>query len=317
MNVGIGLLAGSILAALGAGHPDMDLAGLLPQEISGWRARGGDEVYTAETLYTYIDGAAEVYRALNVRRVLARQYAKESEPDLIVDVFEMRSSQDAFGAYHHDLRTGPGAGFGQESELQGNAVAFWKGPYFVSVVSVGAFRGPGEALRELGGAIAGAIREEGDAPDLLRLLPAREGCAGPVRYFHDHSYLNTLYYLSDENLLNLSEGTEGILKTYGRIKGRPHSAGADGPVVLIVRYPSEEESRQAFDHFALRYMPDRDAEGAVRTEDGRYAGAACAGRLFLGVFEAPTREDALATLNHMQQASAASLPTPPREGTMP
>ena len=72
---------------------------LLPAEALGWRGDGADESVDRDGLFSLIDGGAEAYRALNVRRVGARRYVKAGAPDVVVDVFDMGSSADAYGAY--------------------------------------------------------------------------------------------------------------------------------------------------------------------------------------------------------------------------
>jgi len=121
------------MAGCGGADP-ASLCGLLPAEVHGWEATGPGQLYDPDSLYEYIDGGAEVYRALNVRAVCARTYARESAPEFTADLFEMGSPADAFGAYHHDMREGEPAGVGQESELADGSLAFWKGPYFVSIL---------------------------------------------------------------------------------------------------------------------------------------------------------------------------------------
>ena len=71
---------------------------LLPAEAAGYRPVGEVECYTADTLFELIDGGAEVYRSLNVERVVSRRYSRPDADEVIVDIFDMGSSSDAFGA---------------------------------------------------------------------------------------------------------------------------------------------------------------------------------------------------------------------------
>ena len=107
------------------------LGDLLPREINGWKAEAKDEVYDSQTIFDYIDGAGEIYRAYNFKLLLARRFAKEGQPDIIADLFEMTSSKDAFGVFTHDLE-GYDAGIGQGSTYKGGLLSFWKSHIFVS-----------------------------------------------------------------------------------------------------------------------------------------------------------------------------------------
>jgi hypothetical protein len=44
---------------------DIDLGTLLPKEINGWSVSENDKLFDPETIFDYIDGAVDVYRAYN------------------------------------------------------------------------------------------------------------------------------------------------------------------------------------------------------------------------------------------------------------
>jgi hypothetical protein len=103
-----------------------------PPEAAGWKWDREGATFKGESLYDYIDGAAEVYLAYNYRQASVRRYVKPNQPDIIADVYQMGSSEDAFGVFsleHQD----PEAGIGQGSEFGGSLLRFWKGRYFVTV----------------------------------------------------------------------------------------------------------------------------------------------------------------------------------------
>lgn len=223
------------------------LADLLPGEIDGWRARTPDEAYTAANLYDYIDGGAEVYLAFNVERVLARQYEKPGSADIIVDLFDMGSSKDAFGAYHHDMREARAVGIGSESELASGALAFWKDRFFVSIISLSPTEESERAVLNLGRGIADAIREDGAAPDLFGRLP-REGLQRKqLHYFHDNTTLQVHYRVGEGNPLRLDRETEGLLARYRRDAPGQESGDARPFTLLLVRYPDAATAEAVHD----------------------------------------------------------------------
>ena len=263
-------------------------ARLLPAEILAWEAREPDGLYDATTLFDYIDGGAEIYRALNVREVRARTYAKKGAPEIVVDLFDMGSSSDAFGAYHHDLREGAPAGIGRESESEEGGLAFWKGRWFVSITSADAGGEAGPAILELGRRIAGAIPDEGEPPALRRWLPEDRLLSDQIRYFHTEALLNVYYRLAEGNPLGLHGGTEGIVARY-----TPAGAGApEGSyVILLVRYGSEGEASNALRRLRDGYLPEADTEGIARSIQGRWHGARALGTTLIAVLGAPSREE--------------------------
>lgn len=275
----------------------IDLADLLPSEVQGWKAEEPDGRYDFDTLYDYINGGAELYRSFNVRAVLARRYEKQGAQPILADVFDMGSSKDAFGAYHHDLREGEEVGIGQQSELLGSSLTFWKDRFYVSIIPFGVGEPIKHAVLELGRAIAQAIPKEGPQPDLFNYLP-QEKRLPQVHYFHNHACLNTYYFLASENLLNLGQDTEGVLARYAEEHSEEKESNSLPTILVLVRYPSAEKAKAACEQFCQAYLPDADERGMARAENGRWAGAQLVeqgqDKLLVAVFDGLSREKALA-----------------------
>jgi hypothetical protein len=278
-----------LMAPLGCTNPS-ELCELLPAQVNGWQAIEPDGVYDSETLYNYIDGGAEVYRALNVRAVCGRRYQRTGMPELVADVFLMASSADAFGAYHHDPRDGEPATFGQESEYSHGALAFWKGPYFVSIMTEQEDTDADKAVLELGRTVDEAIADAGEPPDLLALLPEQGLMRTHIRYFHSQLSLYRFYELAEGNPLELGPDTEGLLASY-----RPAAAINDdfNPVaLLLVRYPGKARTDEAQRGFRQRYLQTEVDDGVGRSKDAGWAAVRTSDRLLVGVLDAPTRVEA-------------------------
>jgi hypothetical protein len=281
-----------------------DMASLLPAAMHGWEPQGQDGAYTSETLYELIDGGAEVYRSFNVKRVLSRRYGKEGAAEIIVDLFDMGSSRDAFGAYHHDLREGPDAGIGQESELLGSNLAFWKDRFFVYITPFAESDESRRAVLEMGKAIADAIPRPGERPDLVALLPPTGLITSQVHYFHDWVWLNRHYSFSHGNLLHLDRQTEGVLARYRVGSAHPEQDKEAVLSLLLVRYPSPEKARKARQSFVAGYLPDADAGGMARTETTGWTSVRAMGDLLMAVLDAPSKGVALNLLNEVEKTTA-------------
>ncbi|MBI4559949.1 MAG: hypothetical protein HY706_20350 [Candidatus Hydrogenedentes bacterium] len=274
----------------------------VPTEVNGWTPAAPDHIYNADTLYTYIDGSAEVYRAFNVRRVFARRFAKPKAPDILADVFDMGSPEDAYGAYHHDVREGETAGIGEESEYNSGSLFFWKGSYFVSIVPFDETEAAEHAVLKLGRAIAERIQGPSRQPAILKRLPADGRVENRVHYFHEATCLNTHYYLADANLLQLDKKTEGVVARY-----RPAtSADKTSYVVVLIRYPKTAAADAAYESFRKAYLPDSDTDGLAQTENRRWAGTRRHGKILAVVFDAPEREEVIRMFSALLGHSAFS-----------
>jgi len=284
-----------------------DPASLLPGRVLGYVPQEKDGVYTADTLYELLDGGAEVYRSFHVRRVVSRRYGKPGAPDILADLFDMGSSRDAFGAYHHDIRDGRDATAGTESDMAGSSLSLWKDRYFVSLVALSDSPETRQAVLELGREIAAKIRGTGERPEILRLLPRAGLQKKLVSYFHDWTYLNTRHVIADENLLLLDEETEGILARYRDEAEKPAQPGKGSRpshLLLLVRYPTKERAKQALERFLAGYLPGADREGIARRKDGKWAAARAAGDLVLVVLDAAERPDIGKMVSEVRRARA-------------
>ena len=243
---------------------------LLPETMNGWKASLPDGEYTFDTLFDLIDGGAEVYRSLNVRKVLDRTYAKEDAADIIVDLFDMGSSQDAFGAFHHDIREDADVSVGQESDYLGSSLFFWKDRYYVSVVALEETAQTKEVVLALGKAIAEKIPRIGSEPDILKLLPSKGLQREQIYYFHDLESFKRRYLIGEVNPLHLTKETEGLLARYRVTDVTAADHEQRFAVFLLVAYPSRPAAMAAQQDFSAAYLNKAKAGAIVQLSNKRW-----------------------------------------------
>lgn len=270
-----------LLVLSGCREDVMELRERVPQDVNGWRAEAASRVYNRETLFDYIDGGAELYLAYGFHEMLACRFHREAHPDIVVDLFDMGSSEDAFGVFSAE-RQDPEAGVGQGSEYAAGLLRFWKDRFFVSVWAEEETAASADAVLAIGAQMAEAIESPGRPPQLLRLLPGTGLADTRVRYFHDHASLNLHYFVADENILGLSDRTEAVLAPYQTSEGTMR--------LLLVRYPTAEEARRGLEGLLAAYLPEADETGAARVESGSWVAAQSAGDIVMVAFDAPSRE---------------------------
>jgi len=188
----------------------------LPDELLGWRTVPDERVvYDRESLYDYIDGGAELYLSYGFHHLASCKYVQLDEPDIVVDLFDMGTSQNAFGVFSQSREVIEDA-FGQGSQYTEGLLLFWKGRYYVSILASPETGRSKDAVFELARTIASAIPDEGPLPDVLARLP-REGLVEEsVRYFRHYIWLNSHYYVADENILHIEDTTHAVLAKYRR-----------------------------------------------------------------------------------------------------
>lgn len=267
----------------GCKQQPMELHQLVPHEVNGWEAAGEGVVYDRDTLFDYIDGGAELYLAYGFRQMVACRFERAGHPAIVADLFDMGSSEDAFGVFSAE-RQDPEAGIGQGSEYAAGLLRFWKGRFFVSVWAEEETAATADAVRALGVRIAEAIGRPGPPPKLLDLLPSEGLAETRVRYFHDHLSLNLYYFVAEDNILGLGAQTEAVLAPYETAGGTMR--------LLLVRYPTAEEAGRGLDGFLAAYLPEADESGVAQVESGAWVAGQGLGDVVVVAFDAPSREQA-------------------------
>jgi hypothetical protein len=266
------------------------LHGVLPGQIMGWTAEPEDRYFDKETIFDYINGAGEVYRAYNLQRCLSRRYTTPKGPPIVLDIFYMGSSEDAFGVFTHD-QDGEVLDVGQGALYRYGWLSFWKDRFFVSIYAEEETAAAEEAVRGLGKLVASLITTQGPKPRILLRLPPEGLQPNSIRYLHHYIILNYHFYLSDENILDLGPHTDAVLAGYQR--GKKHAR------ILLVIYPDEKKTAEALASFLRHYLPEAKSRDPVLLENGKWSTAAQKRKLLAVVLEADTRQFAKDILNEV------------------
>jgi hypothetical protein len=159
-----------------------------------------------------------------------------------------------------------------------------------------------EAVLALGKAITSNTKNLPE-PELVKILPLEIGSAWKLRidrlsFFRSHLVLNSIYYLSHENILDLDFSTEAVIAPYEHIS---NSADKKRSQFLLVQYENHERARKALNHFHDAYLPEHKKEFTpdsttkslrlFKLEDGWMA-YQLIGKYIAIVFECPDRESA-------------------------
>jgi hypothetical protein len=287
----------------------------LPHSAGGWTLSGAPKKVEPSAIFDYMDGAGELYLGYRFRFLEVYEYTHAGESDILVELYWMDSADDAYGLLSGDwggeavdlasverqaapsmVRALYGAGL----------LRIWSGDLYARVMTYQESDTSKEAVLALGKAIA-AGRPEGMAPWLVQRLPQAVGSAFALRtdrtvFLRSHLVLNSAYFLSSENLLDLGLDCEVAAGAYRRNSGA--EAGKEVHV-LLVRYPSDAAARKALAHFQRVYLAGKSVgaedRGMVRLEDG-WAGFFLSGNELGLVFEAPDEQSTRLFLDTWKQA---------------
>lgn len=268
------------------------LADLLPQELEGWTTDGKDRIYHRNNLYEYIDGGAELYLSYNFKKVLHRIYTAPEQPDILLDLFDMGNSKNAFGVFSHTRETVNNT-FGQGSQYTEGLLLFWKDRYYVSVLASPETEESKKAVFTLARHIDDAVKSRGPLPEILSLLPGESLIEESIRYFHHYIWLNSHYFISHENILFINKKTDAVLAKY---KDQQNQY-----LLLLVKYPKEKETVAAYQSFIQNYLPELAGQTMVQIEDSTWTACRRKKNYLVIVFNASEKIVAESMIKRIEQ----------------
>ncbi len=269
---------------------------LLPAGRDGWVESGEPEIYDRNNLFDYMDGGAELYLAYDFQRLAVQRYVPGSEDpakksSITVEVYQMSSSPDAYGLFSFD-QEGKMVELGQKGVYGYGLLKFWKDRFLVRIL--GSQTDLKEMILKLGADIDQRIEDEGSLPELLSKIPKDKLIPNSDHFFHKQTLLNNLYFLSDKNILNLTDKTNCLLADFG----------FDRQILklLLVEYPDLIQAKDAYESFNEFYLEGEasERERVIEIEQGKLVGIDLEENHLLLVFEGTEKSITLQLLDSVK-----------------
>jgi hypothetical protein len=195
--------------------------------IPGWDISQKIETYNRDNLFNLVDGQADSFFAYGFIKVAVQRYQNAAGSRMNVEIWQLATPADAYGLFSSG-RTGTPVKFGSEGDSDpGRRLAFWQNSYFVSLNAIEPVA-DGE-LQAFGKAIAGRLPAGGARPALVERLPGTGLDGQAIFFFHTEMSIQMEVWLGGENILGLSQATNGVL---GRYK-----LGEATVRLVVVEYP--------------------------------------------------------------------------------
>ncbi len=291
----------------------------LPASIGTWSLKPGPRVITASTIFDYMDGAGELYLAYRFRQLDVYEYSSKDGPAILVELYWMETSDDAFGLLSGDwggeaielqnpgtVAGRPGTRIRPRALYGAGLLRIWSDNLYVRVLAQNETAASRKAVLGIGSAIVKGRRDP-PPPRLVAALPGKVEPAFRLRedricYFRSHLVLNSAYFLATSNILDLGPQVEAVTAQYTA----PAQGSRKTPArLLIVRYRQPTAAFRALARFARTYLPEKKlaapqvsagSRDLLQIEDG-WLGYQNSGPFLVLVFECPGREAAGAFLS--------------------
>ena len=294
--------------------PESDFKLNLPDRVGGWNRDREPLVVTSKSIFDYMDGAGELYLGYRFCRLDVYTYKSKDQDEIVAELYWMKSSDDAFGLLSqdwggepqdlasHNLEKRPLMVNEFPQALYGaGLLRIWSNNLYVRVMATQENAPSRDAVMAIGKAIV-ADRASSSPPKLLDVLPSGVKRLWTLRsdrlcFLRSHLVMNSVYFLSTENLLNFTPPVEAVSTVFDLVSEKSPKP----PVrLLLVRYAGSEEAQKALEHFMNIYLPEKakapppsvaKKSDYFRIEDG-WMGYQKSGRHLILVFECPDPETA-------------------------
>ena len=164
-----------------SGSPE--LAALAPR-LDAWTRAEEPRSYFPESLFEYIDGAAESYLSYDFRELLVVDLEKKgTEATLTLEIYDMGTPLNAFGIFgaerYSENKPVP---VGDLGYFEGEALNFLAGRFYVKLLGFGLGEGTASALGEVASRVAAGIKTTGGLPAPVLAFPKKGLVARSEKY---------------------------------------------------------------------------------------------------------------------------------------
>lgn len=257
----------------------------LPEAIEEWEKSPDFSVYTSDDLYTYINGAAELYISYHFTALISQPYLNKDNDEIKIDIFDMGSSENAYGIFSHSREAiDDFVGSDIESDYGGGLLTFWKGRYYISILAYPETESRKLTVQQMARKIASQIQGVSVRPKIVALLPRDKIQPYSIKYFKHFTWMNMYHFFTNENLLNIDNQTEAVMARYS----------VDGPkaaVLILLHYPDVAAAIDAANAFKHRFPADPGLEFTVDS-DQLWTGCFRNNNLLIIIADAPSLETA-------------------------
>ena len=207
--------------------------------VPGWSRTGDSRVYDTETLYDFVNGAADLYFTYDFQSLAVGDYAHTGGGSVRVEVYWTATDADAYGLYtYHSF--GEPVDAGVQGRLDsGYGISFWQAQNFVRV----GVNPPGddETLLAFAQAVSEALPAGGVPPKVVSALPQEGRIVGSEAFFREQIAFENFLWLGSENVLDLGPEVQGALARYAEDVGEfwgilvsyPESSRAEAALVSV------------------------------------------------------------------------------------
>ena len=259
---------------------------MIPNAIRAWKKVRPVKTVTPKTIFQYMDGAGELYLGYRFKHLDVHEYEAPDQPSILLEIYWMETSDDAFGLLSLDWG-GESVRFDTETEedsvlrnvpqarfLYGSGLLrMWSDDLYMRIQAFPETPESRQAVLDLGSALV-AGRKRPPPPDFLKAIPAAPMPGWKLRtdrisFLRSHLVLNSLVFLSYDNVLCMDRSSEGVFASYESVPSTDPPNRFD---LVLIRYADPPAAKRGVEGFqTLWHFPANAETGTLQwidTEEG-------------------------------------------------
>jgi hypothetical protein len=200
------LTAALLCVALFVTGASADVNALFPT-MDGWEPEGDPAIYSADDLFEYINGSADLYLMYNFEQLGTLSYFDHQGRGLTIDIYEHGSEANAFGIYSQERPTPMNEKeIGAQGYYDYGILNFCQGPYYVKVMGYDLEDFDEDMLTVVAKIVSANIGGKKDLPKAMACFPTEAMVPNSQRYIaknvFGHGFLHSAFvaqYRADRN----------------------------------------------------------------------------------------------------------------------
>ena len=250
----------------------------LPEKIGHWTQSEPARFIDAGNIFEYMNGAGELYLGYGFDRLEVREYGNGYENAILVEIYFMNASDDAFGLLSLDWSGEPvlvdtpqkKTVFPSRALYGGGLLRVWADRVYARVMTFRETESAKAAILSMGRHIIKG-RESTPMPTMMKSFPETVPQGWKLHrdrmgYFRSHLVLNSLYYLSHQNIFNLDHSAEAVTAPFERQSGQGNRERIQA---LLINYATHRQARVGLDRFHAAYLDDFQKDKPTGEHHGR------------------------------------------------
>ena len=171
-------------------------------QINNWKISDDVQSFNSESLYEYINGAADLYIVYDFQSLMVATYKSENGgeggAEIDVEVYDQENLIDAYGIYTQERPSKPeNVDVGSLAYIEGSMLNFISGKYYVKIDSHDNSDQTINAIINIAGKLSEKLCQNPELPKILNLFPKEKKIENSDRFhakdFLGHGFLSDVY----------------------------------------------------------------------------------------------------------------------------